>query len=390
MNLRNILFILMLGISGTAAAQGIDFFHGTWEEAKAKAKETDKLIFVDAYTTWCGPCKRMARDIFPLEEVGKFYNSSFINYKLDMEKGEGPAFASKYKVSAYPTFVFVDGDGNMIFNRVGGSDQKGFILMGSTALEKYDRSPQFAAKYDAGDRSPELIYDYIKALNASGKSSLKVANEFLNTQPNNKSDIYYKIIFESAVSSDSKPFSLLLANEKPISRIYTGSAYDKRIYAALINSVNKGIEYDSPGLIEDALVTAKKTLDKENNKIFAIQVGMIKADAVNDGKDYVRIASELKSEVSNKSLIDLEAILRQLQGKYSNIPEAKSLTGPLFSKYADISEDPTKRLEYAIYLHMNNDKEKALKEAKLARAEAEKKQLDTTKYDNTILKISSN
>ena len=380
--------MLLLNVTAISA-QGIDFFHGTWEEAKSKAKESGKLIFVDAYTTWCGPCQRMAREIFPLPEIGSYYNANFINYKLDMEKGEGPAFARQYKVSAYPTFVFVDGDGTMIFNRVGGSDSKGFLLMGNTAMQKFDRSPQFAEKYEKGDRSPELILDYIKALNASGKSSLKVANEYLSSQKNNNSELHYKIIFESAVTSDSRPFTTLVQNEKAISKIVGQDAFNKKMYAALVNSVNKGIEYDSPDLITEAGTIAQKNLDKDNFKIFSLQTDLIKADAISDGKSYVAIASEISNKVDKNSLIDLQSVVTQLQGKYSNIPEAKALTRRVFSKLADNSDDPTRRLEYAIYLHAGNDKENALKEAQKARAEAEKKKLDTTKYDNTILKINS-
>lgn len=102
MRIKFLAIVLMVNCTVLSFAQGIEFFHGTWEEVKAKAKEADKLVFVDAYTTWCGPCKRMAANIFPLPEVGEFYNANFINYKLDMEKGEGPDFARKYGVRAIP------------------------------------------------------------------------------------------------------------------------------------------------------------------------------------------------------------------------------------------------------------------------------------------------
>ena len=69
--------------------QGIIFFEGTWKEALEKAKKEDKLVFVDSYTTWCGPCIKMAKNVFTQESVGSFYNQNFINIKLDMEKEDG-------------------------------------------------------------------------------------------------------------------------------------------------------------------------------------------------------------------------------------------------------------------------------------------------------------
>ena len=75
-----------------ALGKGIEFFHGTLAEAKELASQEGKLIFIDAFTTWCGPCKRMSAQVFTQEEVGEFYNQTFVNLKLDMEKGEGKDF----------------------------------------------------------------------------------------------------------------------------------------------------------------------------------------------------------------------------------------------------------------------------------------------------------
>ncbi|MEO1449252.1 MAG: thioredoxin family protein, partial [Bacteroidota bacterium] len=54
---------LLLSLCSMAMGQGIDFKSGTWDEIKAMAAESDKPIFVDAYTTWCGPCKWMAANL---------------------------------------------------------------------------------------------------------------------------------------------------------------------------------------------------------------------------------------------------------------------------------------------------------------------------------------
>ncbi len=53
-------------------AQGIQFEHITFAEGLAKAKAENKLIFVDAFTTWCGPCKMLTSKTFPDSAVGTF------------------------------------------------------------------------------------------------------------------------------------------------------------------------------------------------------------------------------------------------------------------------------------------------------------------------------
>lgn len=93
--------------------KGIQFETLSFDEALKKAKKEDKLIFLDAYAVWCGPCKMMDRTTFKDEEVGEVFNKNFINVKIDMEKGEGPAIAKKYQVRAYPTMMLINAEGKV-------------------------------------------------------------------------------------------------------------------------------------------------------------------------------------------------------------------------------------------------------------------------------------
>ena len=113
------LFAQEPGTSADANQGGMKFFQGTWAEVLTESQKTGKPIFVDAYASWCSPCRLMAVNTFPDEEVGKFFNGHFINYKIDMEKGEGPALNIKYRVTHYPTYLFVDAQGNLKYRVMG-------------------------------------------------------------------------------------------------------------------------------------------------------------------------------------------------------------------------------------------------------------------------------
>lgn len=129
--------IMLFGNVTEATAQsGINFHKGTWDEVKAKAKADGKIIFVDAYAVWCGPCKWMDANVFSNSSVGEVYNSTFVNYKFDMEKGEGPAFARQYKVTAYPTLLFIDGDGKVVHEVKGSRSATDFIALGKLVASK--------------------------------------------------------------------------------------------------------------------------------------------------------------------------------------------------------------------------------------------------------------
>ena len=124
----------LLILTLVVTAQGIQFEHGDWASVKAKAQQEEKTIFIDFYTSWCGPCKMMTKNIFPLEKVGQFYNENFICYKLDAEKGEGIALAKKYGVKAYPTYIFADANGEFLHLGTGSMPADGFIKVGKEAL----------------------------------------------------------------------------------------------------------------------------------------------------------------------------------------------------------------------------------------------------------------
>src|SRR5690554_5612738 len=89
---------------------GIKFETLSFNEAIQKAKKENKLIFLDAYAVWCGPCKMMDRTTFKDDKVGTVFNKNFINIKIDMEKGEEPEIARKYHVRAYSTMMLTNGD----------------------------------------------------------------------------------------------------------------------------------------------------------------------------------------------------------------------------------------------------------------------------------------
>lgn len=114
----------------------IQFFEGTWEEALLKAKNENKLIFLDAYASWCGPCKIMARTTFKNQEVAEYFNANFINVKMDMEKHvEGPRLSTQYKLVAYPTLYFLNSDESIFYQTTGMYKAKQFLKLGKSVLK---------------------------------------------------------------------------------------------------------------------------------------------------------------------------------------------------------------------------------------------------------------
>ncbi|PQA58217.1 thioredoxin family protein [Siphonobacter curvatus] len=140
--LRLVVVLLLTGLTFQTNAsdepkkEGIQFFHGTWKQALAKAKAENKMIFLDAYTTWCGPCKWMQTKSFPNKLVGDLYNSKFINVKLDMEAGEGLKLIDRYPVEGFPTLFFIDYEGEVVLKEAGAKTPEQLIAFANEAIEQ--------------------------------------------------------------------------------------------------------------------------------------------------------------------------------------------------------------------------------------------------------------
>jgi len=96
----------------------IDWVKEDYAAALKQADEEGKLLMIDVYTEWCGPCKLLDKDTFPQPEVtGR--SGHFVPLKLDAEKGQGPDVQKKYGVTGYPTILFVNGKGELVHTVVG-------------------------------------------------------------------------------------------------------------------------------------------------------------------------------------------------------------------------------------------------------------------------------
>lgn len=154
--------MLLMNIIVQAQNRKIAFEKLTFQQALDKAKKENKLVFLDCYTTWCIPCKQMEMNVFSVDSVADFYNTNFVNIKVDMEKGEGPTLRNKYAVGAYPSYLILDADGNVRNKFVGGMPAGDFLAHARKGSAKKNDVMDMDARYAAGERSPALLREYIK------------------------------------------------------------------------------------------------------------------------------------------------------------------------------------------------------------------------------------
>jgi thioredoxin-related protein len=193
---KSLLFLLMLPMLAIAQ-KGVKFEHGsTWKEVLAKAKAENKYIFMDAFTTWCGPCRYMTANIFPQEKVGNFFNEKYVNLavQLDTTKADNEEVKKwykdahdimvDYKVNVFPTYLFFSPDGKLVHRAIGSSDAETFLVKANDALNPEKQYYTLLDKHKEGNKQPEflrtLAYAALEAYD--NKTAAAVSKEYLATQ----------------------------------------------------------------------------------------------------------------------------------------------------------------------------------------------------------------
>ena len=262
----------------TTFSQGVNFRQDDWQNVVSQAKAQKKLIFVDIYTTWCGPCKEMDKKTFTDISVGDKFNARFINYKVDAEKGFGINLAKRYNVTSYPTCLFIDANENPVYKQEG-------LLRASDLLKEADMvlnnqansKPLWALDklYNDGRRDSEFLNEYIAVRSLySNIDNRDLVEEYVKslTPIQYSADKTLRIMINNGFKIDGKAFDLLLKFREKAESLFEGGV--EKVNRAFSQSINEVFEVALKGknqaLFDKALAANLKALpntaDRVNDK----------------------------------------------------------------------------------------------------------------------------
>jgi thiol:disulfide interchange protein len=117
-------FAALLLVAASLSAQGATKWEHDYQSALKRAKAENKVIFMDLWTEWCGPCQLLQKNVFPsaegqaaLAKVVPF--SSLVQKRDGTPLPEGTKLADQFQLNAFPTLVILDSNGKELRRQVG-------------------------------------------------------------------------------------------------------------------------------------------------------------------------------------------------------------------------------------------------------------------------------
>lgn len=258
-----------------SAQEAIQFQELPFKDIIAKAKKEKKLVFIDAYASWCGPCKMMEKNVFTQKSVSDYYNTNFINARFDMEKGEGKDIASKFGVRSYPTYLFLNGEGELVSRNTGYMEESVFVAMAQDINSPGNKKGSLKDRFANGDKNPEFLTNIMK-LNANTdydfakKASERYFQNKKKTEELTKDEIGFLLYFVK--SSEDTNYTVFASRKAEIIKFLPEETYNEfdaqlklgKIVEQSIDDKNKKINDDYFLKTAEPLVGKEAALKKLN------------------------------------------------------------------------------------------------------------------------------
>jgi thiol-disulfide isomerase/thioredoxin len=378
--LRVSVFASLFTVVLLSKAQGIEFQHGkTFQEILDMAQAQNKLVFMDCYTSWCGPCKRLSALVFPDSAVGAYFNEHFINVKFDMEKDEGLSIAARYGIRAYPTLLWLDGKGEVVHKVVGGLDPAGLIQNGQKAG---DPAPGILngmhQQYNKGNRDLNFLSDFLNAMNSAGENYSDVFKEYIEKL--NAKDLqdpkHSKTLFSLTKDLKSPGIDYVLKNKEYLIKLLGAEAYNTKINQLATKAVDDAAKTNNAALFNEGLNLIKNNkADDAAEKVLTLSMDYY--SRTNDWTNYDKSASAYIKKYAAKNPTVLNDVAWNY---YLNVTDKALLTKA--SKWAyealNIDNKYTYNLTYAYLLYKLDNLKEAEKACDYAIIRATEENLQPT------------
>lgn len=380
------LFLLPNCINAQQIKQAIQWVKASsWNEVRELAKKENKYIFVDVYTTWCGPCKRMDEEVYTDEFVGMHMNKRFINVQVQIDKtrndneyirrwyNDAELLQQQYKVVSVPTYLFFDPSGKIVHRGSAFLKQEEFLTMAFKAFDPKSQFYTLKAQYESGQKDSKIMAYLFNESKIFGDLQLagQIRIDYLNHLEKQPKKILYQkenLEFIAAAMPDTKSkwFKMFFPNGEKVNGIIgrngfarraTDSAIARQYINPMLNKLKAG---DSPDW-EKMFNEIKKDFSEEYaRRVISYRKGRWFRDK-NDAENYTvnfleLVAMDGLDTTFHLSDIEINAFANFYVLKNSRYKDNEGL----LTKAVKMMEGVVRRADNTINFHQDRHKDSVL------------------------------
>lgn len=277
-----ILFFLLFVSTVKAQKTAINFIENDYKLALEQSKTSKKPIFVMVYATWCPHCNKMKATVLKDPTVIDFFNTNYINVMMDGESPTGKDFMKKFRITSFPTFLYLNENETHLYSTGGEFTAEEFISESKKALNPNTQLPYLERQFNDDIRSPEACLLYLNALRKSidRDKTDDIVAKYLSTQPKDQifTAINWKIIAFGVNKLNTKEFDFVLDHQSDFAKV----ASPKRVETKIVSVVNQSLKHnmeslDSIGYSKNRILAKSRNLTKVDSLVFKLDLQMYEA-----------------------------------------------------------------------------------------------------------------
>lgn len=268
--MKKILFLLSLlffCLHGTT--QGLITIDQDFNKALSLAAQEDKMVFIDFYTTWCAPCKKLENLVFQNDSIKNILKKDFILLKYNAEDDSVYNLSKKHHISSYPTGLILNKRGYVV-NRSYGFSGENFQSLSTSVIEFTKESSALNAKNKIIKgysntiditRYPQFYIDYINRTNTKIRTS--VVNEYWRSREDVLSEEYFSTLLYFANEAADPIAEDALANKANYTELYGTTDVETLMYFLTSGKFKRAISEKDQQKFDEAIHFARKALSEE-------------------------------------------------------------------------------------------------------------------------------
>jgi thioredoxin-related protein len=381
-------FVLLSSVS--FAQSKVDFIHDDYSTALLKSKESQKQLMVMFYADWCPHCSVMKTTVLNDEGVIAMLNSTYVCLQINIDKPESKELMKKFGVLTFPTFIFIDGNENMLYNMVGEMKKDDFLAEAKKSLNPRLHLSFLKAQYERDTLNGNKCLNYLNGIRRGidKNKTAGIASNYMSSVKEEQivSLLNWRILAYAVNDLTSKDLPTMLKYRNEFAKLITST----RVETKINNVVSLSFKNDVTKL-DSANYSKNKDFARNEMKVnvdsLAFKYDIQLYENLKDWPKYNAVAKKMLSKMLWDDAAKINDIVKNYVRHISSTSDLKIASGWMNRSLELNNNYEANFIQSKLYLKLKNFPE-AIKYARVAKKYVVEMKIDTKEIDKLYTQLA--